>query len=233
MSITQGFLISFSQETAQLYVHASKKLLKAAFAFGSLGRPSNMSIIKPVLHHVTVKTNQLQAMVDWYRVLVGADVQFQDANNAWMTNDGANHRIAFLSVPALESDKDKVKHIGMHHTAFEYASFGDLVSSYERLKVAGVVPAFCLEHGLTVSFYYKDPDANYVELQSDNFGDWSKSSAWMRTSPEFAANPIGFFFDPEIVSRRFAAGDTFKDIQIDIRAGLIPPIGAPDIGLPV
>jgi hypothetical protein len=30
-----------------------------------------------------------------------------------------------------------------------------------------------------------------VELQVDNFGDWSKSKEWMKTSPEFAANPIG------------------------------------------
>ena len=44
--------------------------------------------------------------------------------------------------------------------------------------------------------YYSDPDDDLVELQVDNFGDWSKSSEWMRTSPEFAANPIGVFFVP-------------------------------------
>jgi catechol 2,3-dioxygenase len=47
--------------------------------------------------------------------------------------------------------------------------------------------------------YYSDPDDDLVELQVDNFGDWSKSSEWMRTSPEFAANPIGVFFDPGFV----------------------------------
>ena len=71
-----------------------------------------MAIIKPTLHHVTIKTSRLAEMVTWYGNLVGATVQFIDANNAWMTNDSANHRIAFLSVPKLEDDPDKGKHNG-------------------------------------------------------------------------------------------------------------------------
>jgi hypothetical protein len=31
----------------------------------------------------------------------------------------------------------------------------------------------------------------------DNFHDWAKSSEYMRSSPVFAANPIGVFFDPD------------------------------------
>ena len=73
------------------------------------------------------------------------------------------------------------------------------MSSYERLRAEGIVPKFCLDHGLTTSIYYQDPDGNFVELQCDGFGDWRASGEWMRTSPDFAANPIGVFFDPEKV----------------------------------
>ena len=52
---------------------------------------------------------------------------------------------------------------------------------------------------MTLSYYYADPDGNNVELQVDNFGDWRKSTEWMRTSEEFKANPIGQFLDPEQV----------------------------------
>ena len=55
-------------------------------------------VIKPAFHHVTIKTSRLQEMVDWYGLVVGTKVTFQDANNAWTTNDAANHRVAFLSV---------------------------------------------------------------------------------------------------------------------------------------
>jgi catechol 2,3-dioxygenase-like lactoylglutathione lyase family enzyme len=149
-----------------------------------------------------------------------------------MTNDDANHRIAFLAVPGLSDDAEKVRHNGMHHCAFEYASFADLMSSFDRLRAAGVLPAFCLDHGLTISLYYKDPEGNFVELQSDNFSDWKLSSAWMRTSADFAANPIGTFFDPARVYEKFQSGSDFKSLQKAIRAGAYLPNPIPNIGLP-
>jgi catechol 2,3-dioxygenase len=191
-----------------------------------------MSVLKPKLHHVTIKTRRLEEMVRWYGVVTGAGVQFMDASNAWTTNDEANHRVAFLSSPGLADDPDKSRHTGMHHSAFEYDSFADLMTSYARMRDEGIAPAFCLEHGMTVSLYYRDPDGNFVELQSDNFGDWAKSSEWMRTHPDFAANPIGVFFDPEKVWAAHEAGTDFPVLQTAIRRGDFPPAETPDIGLP-
>jgi catechol 2,3-dioxygenase len=192
-----------------------------------------MSVIRPKLHHVTIKTSRLAEMVAWYGTVIGARVQFRDANNAWTTNDAANHRVAFLSTPKMTDDPDKTRHNGVHHFAFEYESFADLVASYERLRGERILPAFCLEHGLTTSIYYKDPEGNYVELQSDNFGDWTLSSEWMRTSPEFAANPIGYFFDPEKVAQAFRSGWDFKTLQKAIRSNDYAPAQMPDIGLAI
>jgi catechol-2,3-dioxygenase len=189
-------------------------------------------MIKPSLHHVTIKTTRLDAMIEWYAFVVGAQVQFRDAVAAWMTNDGANHRIAFLAVPGLGDDADKTRHNGMHHCAFEYASFADLMESFDRMRKDGVEPAFCLDHGLTISLYYKDPDGNFVELQSDNFSDWKLSGEWMRTSPDFAANPIGTFFDPARVYDAFKSGADFKTLQASIRGGAYVPATIPGIGIP-
>ena len=194
---------------------------------------SMSEVIRPAFHHVTIKTSRLQEMVDWYVMVIGATVNFQDANNAWTSNDEANHRVAFLSVPGLADDPDKTRHHGMHHSAFEYGSFHDLMSSYERLKREGILPAFSLDHGLTISLYYRDPEGNFVELQSDNFGDWKQSTHFMRTSEDFRANPIGTFFDPERVSQALASGRPFATLQPAIRAGEFQPAVIPEIGLPV
>lgn len=191
-----------------------------------------MDIIKPALHHVTFKTTHLQEMVDWYKAVVGVKVQFQDASNAWTTNDGANHRIAFLSAPGLSDDPEKTRHNGVHHTAFEYDSFANLMASFERLKAQGILPAVSVEHGVTVSLYYKDPEGNFVELQSDNFGDWAQSSEWMRTSPIFAENPIGIIFGPDKVSQAFSAGRSHEDLRAAIRNGEFVPEHVGDTGLP-
>jgi catechol 2,3-dioxygenase len=141
-------------------------------------------------------------------------------------------RIAFLAVPGLSDDADKVRHNGMHHCAFEFESFDDLMNNFDRLRVAGVEPAFCLDHGMTISLYYKDPEANFVELQSDVFSDWKLSSDYVRTSPEFAENPIGVFFDPARVYDTFKSGTDFQALKRSIRAGDYVPKPIPNIGLP-
>lgn len=191
-----------------------------------------MEIIKPVFHHVTFKTSRLDEMVAWYGTVVGARPNFQDANNAWTTNDEANHRVAFLSAPGLGDDPDKRSHNGMHHSAFEYESFADLMSSYARLRDEGIEPAFSLDHGMTISIYYRDPEGNFVELQSDTYGDWKQSSEWMRSSPDFAENPIGTFFDTERVYQDHKAGQSFDDLHVAMRRGDYQPPGTPDLGLP-
>jgi catechol-2,3-dioxygenase len=184
-----------------------------------------------VLHHVTLKTTRLQAMIDWYTLVVGIHVNFQDAVGAWTSNDRANHRVAFLAIPGLIDDPEKRRRTGMHHMAFEYDSFDALMADYGRIKAAGVTPAFCLDHGLTTSLYYNDPDGNVVEMQVDNFGDWERSSEWMRTAPEFKANPIGVFFDPDQVEAAHRSGLSFAEIRQGTYSGKYQPDPLPDLGI--
>jgi catechol-2,3-dioxygenase len=191
-----------------------------------------MEFKRPSLHHVNLKTSRLDEMIKWYALVVGAEVQFRNNVAAWTANDEANHRIAFLAVPGLSDDADKVRHNGMHHCAFEFDSFDDLMVNFARLRKAGIEPAFCLDHGMTISLYYKDPEGNFVELQCDTFSDWKRSTEYMRASPEFAENPIGVFFDPARVYDAFKSGAEFRDLERSIRAGDYIPNPVPGIGLP-
>jgi catechol-2,3-dioxygenase len=190
------------------------------------------AVIHPTFHHVNLKTTRLQEMADFYGTLVGAEVVFQDQIGAWLSNDEANHRIALLAFPNFVDDPEKETRTGMHHSAFEYASFEELNASYLRLKEAGITPALCLDHGMTFSYYYADPDGNNVELQVDCFGDWRKSKEWMNTSEEFKANPIGQFVDPEKVSADHGSGLAFEEIHAKANAGGYapdqPPVEIPE-----
>ena len=91
-----------------------------------------------------------------------------------------------------------------------------------------------LDHGMTLSFYYVDPDGNSVELQCDIFGDWKASTEWMRTSPEFAANTlIGAPFDGDRLIEARAAGTSPEEIHRRTYAGEFPPSKPQDLRMPL
>ncbi len=74
-----------------------------------------------------------------------------------------------------------------------------------------------------VAFYYRDSDGNSVELFVDNFGDWDRSTEYMRTSPELHQNPMGTYIDPEQLMAAWKAGASFADLHRRAYAGEFPP----------
>src|SRR5262245_25273629 len=103
-------------------------------------KTADNGIRRPTLHHVNLKTLRLQEMIDWYGVVVGTKPNFQFPGGAWLTNDGANHRLALLSSQKMREDPDKLVHTGMHHIAFEYDSCDDLLDTFSRLQALGIKP---------------------------------------------------------------------------------------------
>ena len=184
-------------------------------------------------HHNNFFTTRLAEMQAWYTTVLGMRPIHEFADGCWMTNDRANHRLELTAVPGLTEDPDQRIHARLHHQGFEFASFEELDDTYVRLRAAGILPKVCLDHGMTLSYYYSDPDGNYVELQSDNFGDWDASRRWMSTSAEFTANPIGAFVDPDRVAEARAAGVTLEEIRRrvwetdDFRPEEYPDMGGP------
>ena len=171
-------------------------------------------------------------MIEWYALVVGTRPNFRNEGIAFITNDAANHRLALLMAPGLEVDPHKLRHDGMHHTAFEFESLDDLLGTYLRLKRHDVVPHMCLDHGLTMSFYYVDPDGNSVELQADNYGDWEQSSEFIRDDPRFAADPIGKFVDPDGIVELRQSGVDPRQVHERAYRGECPARGPVDMRLP-
>lgn len=139
-------------------------------------------IIPPKLH-ATFLTLELDEMVRWYGLVAGLKPVHYSESAAWLTNDEANHRIALIAHPAVTRPVHKPTSAGLHHTAFEYASFTQWLDNYTRLRDHGITPFMCLDHGITMSMYYADPEGNGVEIQFDAFGDWAVSTEWMTAAP--------------------------------------------------
>ena len=188
---------------------------------------SDTTAVHPKFHHFNLKTTRLQEMIDWYGDRRRHRGVFQDATGAWLSNDAANHRVALLAFPGFADDPDRTHGPACTTAPSSSRASSELNSNYLRLREAGITPDICIDHGMTFSYYYKDPDGNHVELQCDNFGDWAASKTWMQTSEEFHANPIGHFVDAEKVSAAAAAGEPFAEIHRRAMADELAPAQAP------
>jgi len=160
-------------------------------------------IVPSKFAHAVLRTNKFKQMVDWYKTVLLANVVFENEMLAFMTYDDEHHRLAIAAFPGIV---DRAPHsAGLDHLAYTYSSLGDLVATYERLKAAGITPAVPINHGLTLSMYYRDPDGNKVELQIDNFETMEQMKGFFRSN-DFSKNPIGVSFDPDELARQYHAG---------------------------
>lgn len=149
--------------------------------------------------HVVLRTSKYDEMISWWRLLLDAEVRHGNDFLSFLSYDDEHHRIAIVSIPLLASPDPRST--GVEHFAFTFATLDDLIAKYEQMKQAGFSPYWTINHGMTMSTYYRDPDGNQVELQVDAMSN-AQADVFMR-SPVFAANPIGIDVDfDEIVERR-------------------------------
>jgi catechol 2,3-dioxygenase len=188
-------------------------------------------VYRPLLHHVQLKTTRFEEMIEWYVTAIGLVIAYKGPDGAWLTNDDANHRLAIVTAPGLVADPDTIEHDGLHHTAWEYGSVGELLDTYERLRDLSILPHRTVNHGPILSFYYVDPDGNSVELQADNYSDWRVSARFFET-PEFAADPYGPGVDPEQMLAARRAGASRAELHRRSYAGEFPNVRPNDRRLP-
>jgi catechol 2,3-dioxygenase-like lactoylglutathione lyase family enzyme len=136
----------------------------------------------------------------------------------FLSFDDEHHRIAIARFPDL---KDKLPNaVGVDHFAFSYAGVGDLLSTYERLAANGIRPSTSIHHGVTLSFYYLDPDRNEVELQVDAFRTQAELNAFL-AGGAFTRNPIGVLFDGDALVKRWREGASEAELLRPLEGG--PP----------
>ena len=168
-----------------------------------------MARIRPAkFAHVVYRTRRFEQMVQWYKTVLDAKVQFQNQELAFLTYDDEHHRVAFANLSVFQPGgpaEEPRGMIGVDHVAYTYRSLRELFENYEQLKAEGIKPYWCIHHGVTVSLYYADPDGNQMEFQVDCFPTADDANAMMH-GPRMATNPIGVEYDPDEWLARLRAG---------------------------
>ncbi len=159
--------------------------------------------------HFVLRTGQFDAVAKWYETVLAARIVFRDERLCFLSYDDEHHRLAIIHVPGL-APRDPSS-AGTDHVAYSYDDLGALLSTYQRLKAAGIMPHWPINHGVTTSLYYRDPDNNRVELQIDNFKTPAELDLYFH-SRAFAENPVGVTYDPEELVRRYESGESMTDL---------------------
>lgn len=144
--------------------------------------------------HFVLQSNQRTNLVSWYSALLRCNIMFENEQITFLTFDDEHHRIAIFQIDDLTPRDSRT--CGVHHVAFTFLNLDGLLSNYARLRDEEIIPYRCVNHGMSTSMYYRDPDGNQVELQVDNFLTPEKSKAVFNTE-SFAQNFRGLEYDPE------------------------------------
>lgn len=163
------------------------------------------------LAHIVFCTNDCRRMSDWYCEVLKGHTTFDNGGGAFITFDQEHHRIAV--VQPREFPKRPVEQtVGFYHAAFSYGTLEALLNNYLRLRQIDIIPYRMMHHGLSISFYYYDPDNNIIELYVDGVPeDKAATTAWL-SRPEFISNPIGSHLDPDAFISDYLAGKPLTEL---------------------
>jgi catechol-2,3-dioxygenase len=153
--------------------------------------------------HIVLKTSRYAEMLEWWKTFLEGEARHESEFISFISYDDEHHRVAIVNFPNLEDRAANA--CGTEHFAFTYASLDDLFGQFERMKARGISPYWTINHGMTLSAYYRDPDGNQVETQFDSMS-MQEADAFM-AGPLFAANPIGIDVDFEALVTRRRAGE--------------------------
>ena len=165
--------------------------------------------------HVVLKTSRYDEMVAWWKDFLGAEARHENGFITFLSYDEEHHRMAIANIPNLEDQNRAAS--GVEHFAFTYESLDALFEQFEHMKNKGQSPYWTINHGMTLSAYYRDPDGNQVETQFDSMS--LEVADEFMAGPLFAANPIGIDVDFDALNARRKAGDSITSITDYATAG--------------
>ena len=110
------------------------------------------------VRHVGLSARDPAALAAFYRDVLGLQVVPTDSSALGATAFLSSHPagvpvdLAFFANPAYQ------------HTAFEVRSLADLRAFHQRVLGRGVPVKMALNHGVSLSFYFDDPEGHLIEV---------------------------------------------------------------------
>lgn len=119
------------------------------------------------LGHVVLKVRDAQASKAFYTRVLGLQVAHEDRQRGavFLSFGTEHHDLALFQL--ARGDMPAATQPGLHHTAWQLESFEALQDAHRELGRLGIAVESTVEHNVTRSVYFHDPDGNRVELYCD------------------------------------------------------------------
>jgi catechol 2,3-dioxygenase len=120
--------------------------------------------------HVVIKVRNLERSRNFYTEILGMDVMMEipAIPGCFLANNRRDHHEIALFEVGPEADGLHSRQIGLAHIAFRLRNEQDLRAAYKEFKEKNVPISFTVDHGVTRSIYFRDPDGHELEVYADN-----------------------------------------------------------------
>lgn len=184
----------------------------------------------PCLSEIVLKTANFEVLKDWYTVALDREPFFTRPRPKEVSWTKAQ-QVAFFKM-AGEYPFTQVLGVfevdgtverpgtdpGLHHFQMAHGSFDELFARYDNLKAKGILPDQTWNHGVSTSFYYKDPDGNLAEMNCVNFDTEAEFVGYF-ASEAYAKNISGIKIDADDYIARYRGGMTRDElVKIPVEA---------------
>jgi len=120
--------------------------------------------------HVVIKVRDLERSRKFYTEVLGMQVMkdVSQINAVFLSFNGQDHHEVALFQVGPQAEGPRMNQVGLLHFALRLRGEEELQAAYREFKEKGVPVTFIVNHGVTKSIYFHDPDGNELEVYSDN-----------------------------------------------------------------
>lgn len=120
--------------------------------------------------HVALRVRDLERSRKFYSEVLGLQLMKEapGLRAAFLSSGGRDHHEMALLEVGPQAEAPGANETVMLHVAFRLQSEEELRNAYQELKARGIPISFTVNHGVSKSIYFQDPDGHGIELYCDN-----------------------------------------------------------------
>jgi catechol 2,3-dioxygenase len=137
-------------------------------------------MVKPKrVGHLVLNVRDVEASTKFYTEVLGFEIAIERPMGTFLTCGQIHHDLALFKAPEDAAPVAEGQ-LGMNHFAVQIGDMDELKELYQGLKSHGARIDHTVDHGMTASVYFFDPDGNKIEFYYDKCETEEEGLAMMR-----------------------------------------------------